>query len=145
MARIAALDWFSVEALGETTFAITDDAHWEQAHRYLFVGDDRAALVDTGTGIGKIRELVQTLVDLPIVVLTTHVHWDHIGGHGLFDERLVHSPDADWLRNGVPQPPESQRGNLTRQRSGRHLLLRSRSSAGSPIAGSQACFSTTIT
>jgi glyoxylase-like metal-dependent hydrolase (beta-lactamase superfamily II) len=115
MARSAALDWFSVEPLDETTFAITEDGHWEHVHCYLFVGRDRAALVDTGTGIGDIRELVRTLVDLPIMVLTTHVHWDHIGGHGLFDERLVHSLDADWLCNGIPQPLESQRENLMRQ------------------------------
>ena len=115
MERAAALDWFSVEPLDETTFAITEDGQWEQVHCYLFVGSERAALVDTGTGIGDIRELVRALVDLPIMVLTTHVHWDHIGGHGLFDERLVHSLDAGWLRNGIPQPLESQRGKLDAQ------------------------------
>jgi glyoxylase-like metal-dependent hydrolase (beta-lactamase superfamily II) len=112
MERAAALDWFSVEPIDETTFALTEDGHWEHVHCYLFVGSERAALVDTGTGIADIRDVVRTLVDLPIVVLTTHVHWDHIGGHGHFDERLVHSLDADWLRNGIPQSLESQRGNL---------------------------------
>jgi glyoxylase-like metal-dependent hydrolase (beta-lactamase superfamily II) len=111
MERAGALDWFSVGRLDETTFAITEDGHWEQVHCYLFAGSERAALVDTGTGIGDIRDLVHALVDLPIIVLTTHVH----GGHGLFEERLVHSLDADWLRNGIPQPLESQRGSLMRQ------------------------------
>ncbi len=112
MARATALDWFTVEPIDETTFALTEDGHWEHVHCYLFVGSERAALVDTGTGIADIRTVVSTLVDLPIVVLTTHAHWDHIGGHSLFDQRLVHPLDADWLRNGIPQPLESQRANL---------------------------------
>jgi glyoxylase-like metal-dependent hydrolase (beta-lactamase superfamily II) len=112
MARATPLDWFSVEPIDETTFAITEDGHWEHVHCYLFVGAERAALVDSGTGIADLREVVRALTDLAIVVLTTHVHWDHIGGHGLFDERLVHPLDADWLQNGIPQPLESQRAKL---------------------------------
>ena len=112
MSRATALEWFSVEQVDETTFAITEDGHWEHVHCYLFAGTERAALIDTGTGIADLREVVRGLTELPIVVLTTHVHWDHIGGHGLFDERLVHRLDADWLQNGIPQSLESQRANL---------------------------------
>ena len=112
MARATALDWFSVEQIDETTFAITEDGHWEHVHCYLFVGTEWAALVDSGTGIADLREVVRALTELPIVVVTTHVHWDHIGGHGLFDEQLVHPLDAGWLRNGIPQSLESQRANL---------------------------------
>lgn len=115
MARSAALDWFNVEPIDETTFAITEDGHWEHVHCYLFVGTGRSALIDSGTGIADVREAVRALTDLPIVVVTTHVHWDHIGGHGLFDEQLVHALDADWLRNGIPQSLESQRANLMLQ------------------------------
>jgi glyoxylase-like metal-dependent hydrolase (beta-lactamase superfamily II) len=112
MVRATAPDWFSVEPIDETTFAITEDGHWEHVHCYLFVGTERAALVDSGTGIADLREVVCTLTELPIVVVTTHVHWDHIGGHGLFDERRVHPLDADWLRKGIPRPLESLRTNL---------------------------------
>jgi glyoxylase-like metal-dependent hydrolase (beta-lactamase superfamily II) len=112
MARATALEWFSVEQVDETTFAITEDGHWEHVHCYLLAGTERAALIDSGTGIADLRDVVRALTDLPIVVLTTHVHWDHIGGHGLFDERLVHPLDADWLQNGIPQSLESQRANL---------------------------------
>lgn len=111
--RPPALDWFTINEIDETTFAITEDGHWEHVHSYLFLGTESAALIDTGTGIADIRSVVRTLADVPILVVTTHVHWDHIGGHGLFDQRLVHRLDADWLRNGIPQPLESQRANLT--------------------------------
>lgn len=109
---MAALDWFTVTRLDEATFALTEDGHWEHVNCYLFAGRDRAALVDTGTGIADIRPVVRALVDLPVVVLTTHVHWDHIGGHGRFAERLVHRLDAGWLRHGIPQPLERQRASL---------------------------------
>jgi glyoxylase-like metal-dependent hydrolase (beta-lactamase superfamily II) len=112
MTPAIALDWFSVEPIDKTTFAITEDGHWEHVHCYLFVGTERAALIDSGTGIADLREVVRALTDLPIVVLTTHVHWDHIGGHGLFDERRVHPLDADCLRKGIPRPLESLRTNL---------------------------------
>lgn len=112
MAPGSALEWFTVERIDEATFALTEDGHWEHVHCYLFVGSERAALVDTGLGIADIRMVVRTLVELPIVVLTTHVHWDHIGGHGLFGERLVHRLDADWLRDGIPQRLERQRASL---------------------------------
>jgi glyoxylase-like metal-dependent hydrolase (beta-lactamase superfamily II) len=111
-ARQSALDWFTISQIDESTFALTEDGHWEHVHSYLVVGEERAALIDTGTGIADIGGVAQTIVNVPIVVLTTHVHWDHIGGHGLFDQRLVHRLDADWLRNGIPQPVESQRANL---------------------------------
>ena len=100
MAGAPPLDWFTISQIDDSTFALTEDGHWEDVHSYLFVGDERAALIDTGTGIADISSVVRTIVDVPVLVVTTHVHWDHIGGHGLFDQRLVHRFDADWLRNG---------------------------------------------
>lgn len=39
---------------------------------------------------------------MPIKVITTHVHWDHIGGHGDFAEIYVHELEQDWLLRGIP-------------------------------------------
>ena len=64
MAR-AALDWFTVERIDETTFALTEDGHWEHVHCYLFVGSERAALIDTGTGIADITDGAIVLVHKP--------------------------------------------------------------------------------
>ena len=55
-------------------------------------GTKRALLIDTGLGVANIKEVVDKLTMLPIFVVTTHVHWDHIGGHQYwcphFGERL---------------------------------------------------------
>ena len=44
-----------------------------------------AVLIDTGLGVSNIKEIVDSLTELPIIVVTTHVHWDHIGGHKHFE------------------------------------------------------------
>ena len=35
--------------------------------------------------MANIKEVVDKLTMLPIFVVTTHVHWDHIGGHQYFE------------------------------------------------------------
>ena len=98
-------EWFTVEAIDESTFAISEYGHWEQVHAYLLLGTGAAALIDTGIGIGNVRNVVRRLTTLPVKVITTHVHWDHIGGHGLFEEVYVHEAEESWLKNGIPGLP----------------------------------------
>ena len=74
--------WFTVDQIDSATFAVSEWGHWEEVHAYLVVGSERAALIDTGTGIDSIKQVVDQLTRLPVVVLTTHAHWDHTGGHG---------------------------------------------------------------
>jgi len=69
---------------------------------YLLVGRDRALMIDTGLGICNISMAVREITSLPVTVVTTHSHWDHIGGHDLFGEVMVHAMDAEWLREGLP-------------------------------------------
>ena len=61
---------------------------------YLVEGEDRAALLDTGSGIGSLRECVDELTDKPIVVLITHGHIDHAMGAIEFDEVYMSPNDA---------------------------------------------------
>lgn len=96
--------WFTTEKIDNETYAISEYGHWEKVHSYLLIGKNAAILIDTGLGIGNIKRQVELLTDLPITVVTTHVHWDHIGGHSLFDNICVHKADADWLRNGIGIP-----------------------------------------
>lgn len=98
--------WFTVEELGPETWALSEYGHREQVHSYLLAGSRAAALVDTGLGLDNIKTVVERLVDRPIVVITTHTHWDHVGGHGAFADVLVHRQEADWLTNGAPLPRE---------------------------------------
>ncbi|MFF2793851.1 MBL fold metallo-hydrolase [Lysinibacillus xylanilyticus] len=93
--------WFTVNQIDNTTFAISEYGHWEQVHSYLLIGEEKAALIDTGLGIDNIKRITDQLTNLPIIVLTTHVHWDHIGSHGEFKNIYVHKDEEDWLVNGI--------------------------------------------
>jgi len=96
--------WYTVEYIENDIIAIGENAHWEHTRSYLFRGKDVSWLVDTGTGIGNIHSLVRSLTSSPINVITTHVHWDHIGGHAQFETVYVHEQEASWLRDGIPIP-----------------------------------------
>lgn len=108
------MDWFTIEKIDEKTFAISEYGHWEKVHSYLLIGDRMALLIDTGLGIGNIKKEVERLTNLPIKVVTTHVHWDHIGGHNLFNDIYVHKDEEEWLRKGVPLPVDVLKNNVTR-------------------------------
>lgn len=90
-------DWFTTEAIDNDTFVISEYKHWEETHCYLLIGTESALLIDTGLGVSDIKDVVGRYTSLPVIVATTHVHWDHIGGHGLFDDIAVHAAEVPWL------------------------------------------------
>lgn len=96
--------WFTVEEIDRDTFAISEYKHWEETHSYLICAAEMAVLIDTGLGIANIRNIVDSLTELPIMVVTTHIHWDHIGGHGYFENIAVHEAEKDWLSVHFPIP-----------------------------------------
>ena len=62
---------------------------------YLLVGTERALLIDMGVGLGNLRAFVQRLTGgLPLDVVATHGHVDHIGGRGQFPRVSVQKEDV---------------------------------------------------
>ena len=61
----------------------------------LFVGTDKALLLDTGYGFGNLRETVRSLTDLPLIIVNTHAHVDHANGNWQFEEAVYLHP-ADF-------------------------------------------------
>lgn len=95
--------WFEVYKLTEDTFAIYEPYQFEEAISYLAIGDEKAVAIDTGTGIGNLKQVVSELTDLPVSVLNTHTHWDHIGNNHQFEEIACynHTYAINKLRAGV--------------------------------------------
>ena len=63
-------------------------------HMYLAEGDDKALLIDTGCGVGNLKEYVEQLTKKPLTVVCTHGHMDHAGGADQFHEVYLNS--SDW-------------------------------------------------
>lgn len=82
-------DWFEVYKLPRDVYAIYEPGQFEEVISYLILGEDKTILWDTGLGIGNIKSLVLELTSLPVVVVNSHTHYDHIGGNILFDEICV--------------------------------------------------------
>lgn len=62
---------------------------------YLIEGDEKAALIDSGSGIGSLRGVVERLTDKPVIVLLTHGHTDHAMGAAEFDTVYMNHRDDE--------------------------------------------------
>ena len=60
-------------------------------------GRTRDALVDTGMGLVSLVDELASLRERPVLAVATHTHFDHVGGHAQFTERLVHRAEASVL------------------------------------------------
>ena len=94
-------EWFAIDEPVPGVFRIQEPLHEENVKSFLVLGTDRAALIDTGMGVADIAAVVRSLTDLPVTVINSHAHWDHIGGNELFDEIWIHEAEAEGLVNGV--------------------------------------------
>lgn len=94
-------EWFTVSQIDRNTYAISELGHWEKVHSFLLIGQNKAALIDTGLGIDHLKRITDQLTSLPIDVITTHVHSDHIGSHGAYTRIFVHAYEEEWLKTGI--------------------------------------------
>ncbi|MFT4861626.1 MAG: glyoxylase-like metal-dependent hydrolase (beta-lactamase superfamily II) [Pseudohongiellaceae bacterium] len=77
-------DWFQVYRISDGVYGIYEDGQLEEVISYLIVGDASALLFDTGIGVGDIASIVAQLTELPVAVLNSHSHYDHVGGNHFF-------------------------------------------------------------
>jgi glyoxylase-like metal-dependent hydrolase (beta-lactamase superfamily II) len=91
--------WFEVYQVVPQVFAIYEPHQAEETISYLIVGEKQALLFDTGMGISDIRRVTAELTHLPIIVLNSHTHDDHVGGNWQFD--TVYGIDTDFTRTNA--------------------------------------------
>lgn len=91
-------EWFSLYRFSPDTYIIYEDGQYEEAVTYLLLGAESAVLVDSGNGIGNIKKLCRALTDLPIKLVNTHSHIDHIGSNYLFDDISAYDDENGMAR-----------------------------------------------
>jgi glyoxylase-like metal-dependent hydrolase (beta-lactamase superfamily II) len=98
--RVPSADaWFEVYRVSPGVFAIYEPHQYEEVISFLILGEKRAVLFDTGLGIGDIKRVVQSLTSLPILVLNSHTHNDHVGDNWEFNE--IYGMDTDFTRSSA--------------------------------------------
>jgi glyoxylase-like metal-dependent hydrolase (beta-lactamase superfamily II) len=92
-------EWFHVQTLADGVWQLTEPGH---VAFWLVAGADRAVLIDTGCGFVPLAPLVRSLVgELPVSVLQTHHHVDHVGGSHEFDDVRIHAAGVEGLAAGL--------------------------------------------
>ncbi len=102
--------WFEVYETSDETYAIYEPGQFEEVISYLVLGEDRAAMIDTGNGIGDMRGVAEELTDLPLIVVNTHSHFDHTGGNYAFEEVALY--DHPFSREKVSGRKHEDIGNF---------------------------------
>jgi len=95
--RIKTADpWFEVYRVRPGVFAIYEPHQSEEVISYLIVGSSKALLFDTGMGISDIKKLTASFTQLPVSVVNSHTHNDHVGDNWRFGD--VYGMDTDFTR-----------------------------------------------
>ena len=79
-------DYFVVEKLDAGTFAIGEPRYYQGNYSYLILGTHRAVLYDAGSGLRDIVPVVRSLTGLPVTVIASHLHFDHVDALGRFEK-----------------------------------------------------------
>jgi len=95
-------DWFDVYRISDDTYALVEARQFQEVISYLIIGENEALLFDTGLGFAPIRPVVEQLTSLPVTVINSHTHFDHIGGNAEFDRILARdTPYTHANENGL--------------------------------------------
>ena len=83
--------WFEVYRIRPNVFALYEPYHWEESIAYLMIGTEHSLLIDTGMGIGNIRQVIDALVPptTSLKMINTHTHHDHVGDNWRFAGHIL--------------------------------------------------------
>lgn len=102
--------WFEVHKVAANTYAIYEPHQSEETIGYLILGSQKAILFDTGMGISDVRAVVEQITRLPIIVVNSHTHDDHVGGNWEF--QTIYSMNTDFSRQNAKGSVEDAQAEI---------------------------------
>jgi len=99
MDRSTAESWYRVRHI-DADITFIDEPFIKEFYRcniWHVRGRDKDMLVDSGMGVVSLRTHVPVVTEKACIAVASHTHFDHIGCHHEFDERLVHPAEADIM------------------------------------------------
>jgi glyoxylase-like metal-dependent hydrolase (beta-lactamase superfamily II) len=103
--------WFEVYRIRPGVFAIYEPHQAEEIISYLIIGEKRALLFDTGMGISDIKKAVEGLTALPVSVMNSHTHNDHVGDNWRFN--AIFGMDTPFTRANARGSTADARAEIT--------------------------------
>ena len=99
MLRISENEWYRVQRIGDDVTLIDEPfiTEFYRCNIWHVRGRDRDMLVDSGMGVVSLRDHVPLVTEKACVAVASHTHFDHIGCHHEFTERIVHRDEEDLL------------------------------------------------
>lgn len=102
-------DYKTVYKDGNVTFRKIDKHTWvgsgnvmSSETMYLIEGKKKAVLIDAGTTIPGLDKIVSKITRKPVTLILTHVHPDHAGAVGCFDEVWINPADTVYVPAFMP-------------------------------------------
>jgi hydroxyacylglutathione hydrolase len=94
-----------ITAMGFTAKKVADRVWLIDDHRndnfYLVEGTEKALLIDTGIGAGDLKRFLELITKLPLIVVNTHSHSDHVNGDFQFTDVYVHAAEIEPTRESL--------------------------------------------
>lgn len=98
-------DWWMVAQVGDDVTRLVE-LHITTAlesNVWHVRGRDADLVIDTANGVGLLKPAIDELSQgRPVIAVTTHGHFDHVGGLAEFDDRRGHPADAEGIRAPFP-------------------------------------------
>lgn len=94
--------WFKHERIQNDLFLISEPHYhwWNRANIWLVRGREADMLVDTGLGVSSLKLYLTNLLEKPLKVVASHVHFDHSGSCHEFDDVFIHENEHEALCRG---------------------------------------------
>lgn len=89
--------------IDENTYRIEDGF----VRFFLLIGEDKAALIDSGASTVNALETAKELTDKKIILVNTHGDGDHTAATGSFDEMYMHKNDYEGCNIKIKYPDTS--------------------------------------
>lgn len=84
-----------VTQIDSATWQFTEQLLGEKVYCYLLVGTERALIIDTAYGFTDIAGAIRSITALPLLVVNTHGHFDHITGNYCFGAAYLSEKDFE--------------------------------------------------
>jgi len=84
----------NVTKIDDQTYRIVDS----NVYMFVLLGKTNALLIDTGMSQGKLNKILPQLTNLPIIVINTHGHIDHVASNHLFDKVILSNLDEEIFK-----------------------------------------------